>query len=436
MMAKSVGGSRVLPDIPIISVTGTKGKTTVVNLIADILKRSGYNALHVDTTGHFINGARKSTIDDSKRIWRLKTPSLTPGRYLGEFLGHPKLQENPVAILECAFSCARRGLGYRCHNVGVFLNVFEDHIDPTGWITSKQDLADAKSFIFSSIADNGWAVFNADDELVCAALTKLPAQRTVKLIPCGLKFDHFDLPAHLAKGGAAFTVADGAIRMLRGKRQTVLCDLDTVPWTFHGAFLPSVWNVLFACAALYGFYDGELPKGMRASIEDTRLDATKGRLVVLRAENGPTILADYAHEKVSLAAVADLARTLLGEGGRVIGVVRLNHERPDALIRETGHVLADAYDALVVYDKIDGFWRKPAATTIKRYPQVAGRTAGILAEAIAERNENVECILREDKALQYAASIVKPNDVVVAIVNDDVQRSMRLIQEAFGATIR
>src|SRR5665811_1639645 len=102
-----------MDDIPIISVTGTKGKTTTVFVIDDILRKLGYNVVKVDTTGHFVNGKRKSTLDDSKRVWHL-VPSVCPGRYLWEFFSHPELCEKGVAVLECSLgSSATSGLGYR-----------------------------------------------------------------------------------------------------------------------------------------------------------------------------------------------------------------------------------------------------------------------------------------------------------------------------------
>lgn len=385
--------------------------------------------------GHAVNGVRQSTIADSKAIWGLKTPSIAPGRYLGHFLWQPELNKHPAAVLECAFSCARRGLGYRYHKVGVFLNVFEDHIDPQGWIKSKQDLAEAKSFIFSSIADNGWAVFNADDEFVCASLTKLPTTRTVHLLPCGLTFKSFDLKSHLDQGGVAVTVAGTDIVLLHGTKKTVLCNMKQLPWTYDGTYLPSVWNLMHACAAVYGFYDGTLPDSIQRTIEDRRLNTANGRLLVVQTENKPTIIADYAHEKVSLVAVAELARTFLNKSGKVIGVVRLNHERPDTVIRETGYVIADAYDQLIVYDKIDGFWRHPVPSAMKRYPQVSGRTSELLSAAIKERNPQVTRIIREDLAVRHAASIAKPGDVVVIIINDNVTQSLEFIREAFAIEI-
>jgi len=419
-----------MSTLPIISVTGTKGKTTTVNLLADILHRMNHNTLHVDTTGHSVNLVKKSDLKDSKEVWGFKTPSIAPGRYLGEFITNPELKENGVAILESAFSSARRGLGYRDHKVGVFLNVFEDHIDPNSWISSQQELAEAKSFVFSHLSNNGWAVFNADDSYVCGVLNRLPEDQVSNLIPCGFEFSAFDIQSHLQNGGVAITVRNQKIVLLRADKEVTLCELERIPWTFNGTFLPSVWNLMHTCGALIGFYDGSIPEHLQSVIEATQLPEEKGRLLVLQEEGRPTIIADYAHEKVSLEAVAKLGRSLL-KGGQLIGVVRLNHERSDELIKETGHVIGEMYDTLVVYDKIDGHWRQPVESTIKRYPQVIGRTSEILAQAIKERNGNTTRIVREDEAIEYAASIATPQDVVVVIVNDDVERSIGFVKSAF-----
>lgn len=420
---------------PIISVTGTKGKTTTVAVIADVLQRLSKNVLKVDTTGHFINGERRSTLDDSKRTWQL-VPSVCPGRFLWEFHAQPELRENGVAVLECSLgSSAMSGLGYRYHDVGVFLNVFEDHIGSSDRIQSKEDIAKAKSFIFSRLVhDGGYAVFNADDELVVKTLSLLPKDAiNTQLVPCGLTFEAFDIESHLQRGGVALTLNDQKQIVLKtASDETVLADLKAIPWTFDGAFGPSVWNMLSAVGALYGYFKGQLPTEFREAVEAVRLDRYGGRLTLLKNENDVTVLADYAHEKISLGLVADLARTQVGDGGQVIGVVRLAHDRTDDLMVDTGKTIAGKYDQFVVYDKIDDYWRKPKAR-VSRFKEIAGRTSQILTDAIKEVNPRVERIVREDEAIARAAEIAQPGDVVVVIVNDNIERSIEFIRESFKA---
>jgi len=424
-------------SVPIISVTGTKGKTTTVAVIADILQRLGKDVLKVDTTGHFLNGERRSTLEDSKKTWKL-VPSVCPGRYLWEFHAQPELQSNGAAVLECALGCsALSGLGYRYHDVGVFLNVFEDHIGSSERIKSKADIAKAKSFIFSRLRpDLSYAVFNADDELVVSSLVALPKdQQGITLVPVGITFSAFDIEHHLQSGGVVFTINDNKeVVLKRVGNEEVIADLRQIPWAFGGEFTPSVWNILSAIAALYGYFKGELPTGFRQAVESVRLDKDGGRLTLLESPNGVKILADYAHEKVSLALVAQLARSLTAPGGRVIGVVRLAHDRTDELIAETGEIIAKEYDRLIVYDKIDGFLRKPDnAGKGSRFKQVTGRTSQVLTEAIQRTNSNVTRIVREDEAITYAAEQAESGDVVVVIVNDDIRRSIGFITSSFKA---
>lgn len=422
-------------SIPIISITGTKGKTTTVAVIADVLRSLGGNVLKVDTTGHFVNGERRSSLDDSKQTWRL-VPSVCPGRYLWEFHAHPELAENGVAVLECSLGCsAISGLGYRYHNVGVFLNVFEDHIGSSDRIQSKADIMKAKDFVFSRLdPDGGRAVFNADDEYVCRALAAIPKrlQTPKAMIPCGFTFEYFDIDAHLKAGGAAVTVRDNHVVLRTDRGDQVIVDLAKVPWSFNGEFLPSVWNIISAVGAVYAYYNGDLPANTREAFESVRLDKYGGRLTLLKGATGVKILADYAHEKVSLTMVANLARTMIEGEGKLIGVVRLAHDRTDALMRETGAIVGEAYDQLVVYEKIDGYWRQPK-TTGARFPQIIGRTSEVFTEGIKQTNQSVTRILREDEALRYAAKIARSGDVVVVIVNDDIKRSIEFIREAFHA---
>lgn len=426
----------MLMSIPIIAVTGTKGKTTTVAVIADVLRKLDHNVLKVDTTGHFVNGERKSTLDDAKAIWRL-VPTVAPGRYLWEFYIHPELRENGVAVLETALGASGApGVGYRYHNVGVFLNVFEDHIGSSDRIQSKADIVKAKDFVFRLLDPrSGYAVFNADDEFVLTALPSIPSElrKPSAMIACGLTFDKFDVTTHLSEGGIVVTVDEAkqlVVRQLQG--EVVVADLTVIPWTFGGTFSPSVWNLMSAVGALYGYFGGALPAGFRQALESVRLDPYGGRLTLLESDKGVKILADYAHEKVSLASVADLGRTMLDGTGKLIGVVRLAHDRTDDLMRETGKIVGEAYDQLVVYEKIDGYLRKPQPTST-RFPQITGRTSEIFAGAIAEVNQNTERILREDEALARAAEVAKPGDVVVVIVNDDIERSIRFIKEKFHA---
>jgi cyanophycin synthetase len=424
-----------MKHIPKIAVTGTKGKTTVVNVMAEALRQFEYDTLKVDTTGHYVNGEQRSTLDDSKTIWNL-VPTVSPGRYLWEFKTDPKLSESdrPAAVLEAALgSSAGAGVGYRHHEVGVFLNVLEDHLGSSARLQTKEDIARAKNFVFKRVRQDGYVVFNAEDKLVVGQLQTVPTDRNATLVACGVDLSEFDVAAHLASGGVIVTTRDNwaILQTKAGERQ--LFDLTAIPWTFKATFMPSVYNLLHAAGALHGFFEGRLPATFQSVMEGIRLDQYGGRLTLLQAANGATILADYAHEKVSLAFVGDLARQLAKPGGRVIGVVRLAYDRTPELIEETGIAIADHYDQFVVYDKIDGHFTQGEQRAGKRFQKIVGQVSAEFSEAIASRNPSVERILREDEAIAKAAELAGPNDCVVIIVNDDIRRSIGFIQDSFQA---
>lgn len=422
-------------SIPILTVTGTKGKTTVVSLIASYLHELDRNVLHVDTTGHFVNGVRQSTAADSRDIWGIGTVTAAPGRYLYEFLSNKDLQQNGAAVLEASFSSARWGLGYSNHKLGIFLNVFEDHIDPRGTIKTKQDLAEAKSFVFSSIAKNGYAVFNADDEMVCHMLGKIPEDKNITLIPCGKEFEYFDLKKHVKDGGKYISLEDNRIMLKGNNTDLQLVNLKDMDWAFNGLYEPLSINIMFAAAGLYAFNDGLFTDEMSQILENISLNQQTGRMVAIKAKNGATVIADFAHEKHSLQAIAKLGRKLLPTDGKLRAVVRLSHERPDDVLIDTGKEIGRLFDDIAVYDKIDGHFRNPRPPFIKRYPQLIGKTSEIVAKAAKETNSDVARIIREDEAINYIANRTHANDVVIVIINDDTDRSLQFVNKAFETNI-
>ncbi len=418
--------------LPIIAITGTKGKSTTTNMLASLLRTLGVRTLHVTTSGHYVDGQQKSTIADSKRIWGLKTPSLVPGRYMGDILSENINHDNSAAVLEASFSCYKAGLGYGTHKVGVFLNVFKDHIDTRSGIRNQQDLARAKSFIFSKISEDGWAVFNADDPHICEVLDAIPSDRTIRYVPCGRDFVHYDIETHLVSGGVAIQITNTAINLLSKDGSEEVYAYQKNDMTYGGSFMPAILNLAHACAAMYGFFDGRIPTNFQRALRALPLDYGDGRMSIMKNDNDITVIADYAHEKESLSAVATFARQYTsGSSGKLIGVVRLNHERPDETLREFGEVAGSLFDTVIVYDKIDGYWRQAKQSGIKRYPQMVGRTSAIVAEGAAHVNDNTKRIIREDEAIAYGATQASSGDVVVVIVNDDTARSTDFIKESF-----
>lgn len=430
-----------------LTITGTKGKTTVSNVLASVLRSVEKRVLNVDTTGAYLNSELVVSKAQSQRTWDV-VPTVAPGRFLyllaptdvpskkGEHHGAVK----GVAVLEASLGCGTvSGLGYYGHDVGIFTNVYEDHLGSRPDLKSKKDIADSKKFIFSRINSDGYAVFNADDEYVCSMLSH--CKEAVQLIPFGIRFSHFDVKNHLKNGGVAVSVQEGSIVILEESKTSETLRISDVGWAFEGRFTPSVYNLMAVTGGLIGYSEGNIPSSnLLTALAQSKLDPSSGRLVLFRNDHGIRVLADYAHEKQSLESVAKLAHDLKAEGGRVIGVLRLTWDRTEELIRDTAQHISHSYDHFVIYDKIDGYWREPSSrfrTNQRQFTQEVGKISGWFADELTKQvgKERVQRILREDEAISYAAQIARPGDVVVFIVNDDIERSITFIKDTFKAEL-
>lgn len=430
-----------------ITITGTKGKTTISNVLAQVLCQFEGKVLNVDTNGAFLNGKLVISKSQSQLIWDV-VPTVSPGRFL-YLLNDTDLQNSDglnhanskgVAILEASLGCGTlSGLGYYGHDVGVFTNVYEDHLGSRPDLNNRSDIGKSKNFIFSRINRGGYAVFNADDDVVCSNIVH--CKEGVNLIPFGVDFKHFNLAEHLDDGGVALTARETKVVLLSSNSQKVLFDYADISWMFKGKFTPSIYNLLAIVGALMGYNDGTMSNQLIESVKKSRLDPKGGRLTLLKNKDNVTILADYAHEKQSLKSVAELAHKLKeNDENQVIGVVRLTWDRTEDLIKDTAKHISKSYDSFVVYDKIDGYWRKPSdrfRTNQRQFTQEVGKISKILAEALLENcgHDKVARLLREDEAVVEASKQAKSGDVVVVIVNDNIERSIDFIKESFDAEL-
>ena len=145
-------------SIPIISITGTNGKTTTTRMIAHILRVNGFNVGMTTTDGIYIN-------DDCV------VKGDTTGPQSAKIVLADKSVD--VAVLETARGgILRAGLAYDLSDVGVLTNISEDHLGLDG-IKSLNDLYHVKSLVIESVKSNGYAVLNADDKIITQSVNNI-----------------------------------------------------------------------------------------------------------------------------------------------------------------------------------------------------------------------------------------------------------------------
>lgn len=126
--------------IPVIAVTGTNGKTSTCRLMAKIFRQV------YDNVGLTISGG--TYINDS---------CIRPGDNTGPVSARSLLQEAivDIAILETARGGIRRkGLAYDESDIGIILNISEDHLGVDG-IESLEELADIKALVIETVKKTG-----------------------------------------------------------------------------------------------------------------------------------------------------------------------------------------------------------------------------------------------------------------------------------------
>jgi cyanophycin synthetase len=273
----------------IISINGTKGKTTITRILSYLLKQRALTTLRVDNDGHYINERQKSSLDDSLHMFG-KAPSVCPGKYLITMQKHfPDF----TAILETSIGSRIGGLGYRFHDIGIFTNIYEDHIQKHKGIRNRLDLAIAKDFIVKQINQNGFLVFNADDKYVCSQLKKIPENKKVSLLPIGLNFDYYEEEKHLSGGGQIITVVDGWVAIKTSGETIKIIAIKDLNWTFDGFFKPSVYNLMLVVGGLYACFNKKITSFDVSNLKKYKPDPYGGRLILMKNSSDIKIIIDY-----------------------------------------------------------------------------------------------------------------------------------------------
>jgi len=218
--------------IPIISVTGTNGKTTVCRMAAHILSKAGMRVGMTCTDGIFVEGRLV-----------LKADASGP-RSARVVLADSRVE---AAVLETARGgIIRSGLGYDEASVGVVTNVSPDHEGQDGADTLL-DVAHAKSLVVETIAEDGNAVLNADDPIVRAMARR--ARGRVVLV--SVADDNPWLRQHVAAGGMGVGIRGGHVTLLEGTRRVQLAPTHRLPFAFNGKSRSALGNALLAAASAW-----------------------------------------------------------------------------------------------------------------------------------------------------------------------------------------
>ena len=320
--------------LPVVSISGTNGKSTTTRLLTRILHLGGR---HVGTTTS--DGILVDEVLVEEGDWT------GPGGATAVF-DRPGLD---VAVLETARGgILLRGIGYESNEASILTNVTSDHMDLQG-VHTLPELAEVKATICRITKPEGWVVLNADDRHV-AAVARVAQARVAFFTLQGDRSRR--VARHLAGGGRAYLVRDGVAGEAEGATWRPIVPVAEIPITVGGIARHNVANALAAAAGA---------RAMGASTEEVRrglLDfdsgagSSPGRLNVFRRDDR-VVIVDFAHNEAGLSAVLDVAAAIAaGLRGQLTAVVGTAGDRPDDTLRGIGRIAAQRADRLALKETI------------------------------------------------------------------------------------
>ncbi|MET0466791.1 MAG: cyanophycin synthetase [Chitinophagaceae bacterium] len=356
--------------IPIIAITGTNGKTTTTRLTAHIAKNSGKKVGYTTSDGVYIQNQLMMKGDCTGPVsssFVLKDPTVD------------------FAVLECARGgILKSGLSFQHCDVAIVTNVAADHMG-LGGIHTVEQMAKVKAVLPETVFPHGYAILNADDDLV---------YKMREGLDCNVALFSMDennprIKKHCAKGGLASVFENGYVSIMKGTWKIRVMPVKDIPLTYEGKAMHNIQNCLPSVLATYLFRD--------ISIEDIRTalssfipssTQTPGRLNFFHFKNY-SMLADFAHNPHGLKLLCDFVSKLDYETR--IGIISGTGDRRDEDIRELGEISARYFDEIIIRcDK-----------------NLRGRTADEIIKLLKEGIEKVNpalptmVIANENEALEY-----------------------------------
>lgn len=358
-------------ELWVAGITGTNGKTTSSQWLAQALEAVGTHCGVIGTLGWGVQGALEplaNTTPDALNVHRMLAQFRNSGvRAVAMEVSSIGLDQGRVNGVRFA--------------VAIFTNLTRDHLEYHG---DMEAYAAAKARLFD-LPDLGHAVLNIDDAFGHALAHRLAA-RGLPVIAC-------------TRQGATTAVCPVLSASAIANTPTGL--RFSVNWQGAQAEVALGMVGEFNVSNALGVIGALLARGV--AFDDavhavSRLVPPPGRMQLFGGVGEPLVLVDYAHTPDALVKVLEAARdTARGRGGRVVCVFGCGGDRDPGkrpLMGEVASRLAD--DVLVTSDN-------------PRSEDPAAIAAMVLAGCAA----GVECETDRARAIERAIGAATANDVVV-----------------------
>lgn len=382
--------------IPIVAITGTNGKTTTSRLMAHIAKMKGYRVGYTTSDGVYIQNRLLMTGDctgPASAEFVLKDPTVN------------------FAVLECARGgLLRAGLGFKKCDVGIVTNVAADHLGLKGIHTIEQ-LAKVKGVIPETVLPHGYAILNADDDLV------YDMRRTVECNVALFSMDENNprIKALQRLNGITAVYENGYVTICRGVWKMRIMKAENIPLTYGGKATFMIQNVLAAVLAAH--VQGISIEDIKAALETFIPSAsqTPGRLNLFEFKDF-TILLDYAHNPAGMLALKKFTDEL--EATVKVGIIAGVGDRRDEDTNQVGSIAAEMFDEII----------------IRQDKRLRGRTEEELIKLLndgiqmKDPNKKTTIIPSEKEAITYAVKNAVKGSLII-LCSDVIPDALELVKK-------
>ena len=315
------------------------------------------------------------------------------------------------AVLECARGgILKSGLAFQNCDIAIVTNVSSDHIGQGGIDTIEQ-MAKVKAVVPETVFDHGYAILNADDDLVYDMR---------KGLDCNIALFSMDennerIKAHCAKGGFAAVFENGYVSILKGTWKIRVHKVIDIPITYKGKAVHNIMNTLPAILATY-LYKNITIEDIKQSLETFIPSAiqTPGRLNLFQLKKSQFLL-DFAHNPAGLHLLCDFISKM--DATKRVGIISGTGDRRNEDIIEIGKIAGGCFDEII----------------IRMDKNLRGRTqdeiADLLSEGIrlAKKDAVIKVIPDEEEAIMYAYENAVQGAVTVLLA-DKVEKSLSLLK--------
>lgn len=377
--------------IPVLSVTGTNGKTSVTRMLHKIFSHGG-KCVGMTTTDGIWLGKEK-----------IYTGDTTGPMSTQIVLSDPKSE---AVVLEVARGgLLRGGLAYDWSDVSVVTNIASDHIGQDG-IESVDDIVWIKSLVAERVRVGGTLVLNADDSYSLALRDNPRVKRGHRnIFLYSLKANNPDLIHHLANEGSGSWVEDGWVCLYHKGKATRVLRVADIPCTLGGIAEFQVSNLLAAVSAAVA---GNIPVEQIAASLGELMPANEniGRANLYKIL-GRYVMLDYGHNEPAFQAMGRLVDNV--HGYHKVAIVGLPGDREDQLLEDSARVIATHFDEIIIREEKDLRGRLP------------GVVSNLMARTITSTDRRVEVkrIPDEVVALKYAIEH-SPKDSFIVLFYEDL----------------